>query len=146
MLQTMTIRNSSLRQPSVLRCTFIQVRRKHLENQTTFPSNTSGRKIRTIWTATKVGAAAWCHATTETTVTTETAEIKTVIFLEYIVLQTWFEFFGVSTKITDLTFLPLLQIGTDASILSYVKMMSYAKEMIPDICGQHLNNSELHKY
>ena len=37
-------------------------------------------------------------------------------------------------------------IGTDVSILSYVKMMSYAKDMIPDICGQYLNNSELHKY
>ena len=33
--------------------------------------------------------------------------------------------------------------------ISYVKMfkmLSYAKDSIPDICAQHLNNSELHKY
>ena len=51
--------------------------------------------------------------------------------------------FAVSTKITDLIFLLMFYIGTNASILSYVKMMSYAKYLIPDICGQHLNNSEL---
>ena len=36
--------------------------------------------------------------------------------------------------------------GLDASILSYVKMLSYAKDLIPDICGIHINNSELHKF
>ena len=36
----------------------------------------------------------------------------------------------------------MLYIWTDA----YIKMLSYAKDLIPDICGQHLNNSELHKY
>ena len=56
------------------------------------------------------------------------------------------EFFTVSTKLTDLTFLSMLYIWTDALILSYVKMLSYAKDLIPDICGQHLNNSELQKY
>ena len=25
-------------------------------------------------------------------------------------------------------------------------MLSYAKDLIPDICGKNLNNSELHKY
>ena len=25
-------------------------------------------------------------------------------------------------------------------------MLPYAKDLIPDIYGQHLNNSELHKY
>ena len=56
-----------------------------------------------------------------------------------------FEFFTVSTKMADLTFLPMLYISTDDSILCYVKMLSYAKDLIPDICGQHLNYSELHK-
>ena len=55
-------------------------------------------------------------------------------------------FFAVSTKMTDLTFLPMLHIWTDVSILSYVKMLLYAKALIPDIYGQHLNNSDLHKY
>ena len=55
------------------------------------------------------------------------------------------EFFVVSTEILDLTFLPLLYTWTDASILSCVKMLSYAEDLIPDICGQHLNDSELHK-
>ena len=45
-----------------------------------------------------------------------------------------------------LIFLPMLYIWTYASILSYDKMLSYAKYLISDICGQHLNNSELHKY
>ena len=49
-------------------------------------------------------------------------------------------------KMTDLTFLLMLYIWTDASILSYVKILSCGKDLIPDICGQHLNNSELHKY
>ena len=40
----------------------------------------------------------------------------------------------------------MLYIQTNASILSYVKMLLYAKDLIPDICGQHLNYSELHKY
>ena len=40
----------------------------------------------------------------------------------------------------------MLYIWTYASILSYDKMLSYAKYLISDICGQHLNNSELHKY
>ena len=39
---------------------------------------------------------------------------------------------------TDLTFLPMLYMWTDASILRYVKILSYAKDLIPDICGQHL--------
>ena len=56
------------------------------------------------------------------------------------------EFFTVSLKMTDLTFLPMLYTWTDASILRYVKMLSYAKDLIPNICGQHLNNSELHKF
>ena len=56
-----------------------------------------------------------------------------------------FEFFAVCTNVTDLTFLPMLYIWTDASKLSYVKMLSYADDLIPDICGQHLNNLELHK-
>ena len=57
-----------------------------------------------------------------------------------------FKFFTVSTKITDLTFLSKFYIRTNDSILSYVKMMSYAKDLVPDIFGQHLNNSELYKY
>ena len=40
----------------------------------------------------------------------------------------------------------MLCIWTDALFLSYDKMLSYAKDLIPGICGQHLNNSELHKY
>ena len=40
----------------------------------------------------------------------------------------------------------MLYISTDALLLSYVKMLSYAKDLIPDICGQHLNNLEIHKY
>ena len=56
------------------------------------------------------------------------------------------EFFTVSTKLTDLTFLPMLCTWTDASILNHVKMLSYTKDLIPVICGQHLNNSELQKY
>ena len=43
-------------------------------------------------------------------------------------------------NMTALTFLPMLYMWTDASILSYVKMLSYAKDLIPDICWQHLNN------
>ena len=38
-------------------------------------------------------------------------------------------------KMTDLTFLPMLYIWTDASKLSYVKMLSYAKDWIPQISG-----------
>ena len=38
--------------------------------------------------------------------------------------RTRFEFFTVSIKMTDLTFLPMLYIWTDDSILSYVKMLS----------------------
>ena len=34
----------------------------------------------------------------------------------------------------------------DTSIVSYFKILSYAKDLIPDICGQYLNNSELQKY
>ena len=55
------------------------------------------------------------------------------------------EFFAVFTKMADLTFLSMLYISTDASILSYVKMLSHAKYLIPDICGQHLNYLELYK-
>ena len=40
----------------------------------------------------------------------------------------------------------MLYIWTDDLILSYVEIFSYAKDLIPDICGQHLNNSELYKY
>ena len=46
---------------------------------------------------------------------------------------------------TDLTFLPMLYIWTNASVLGYVTMLSYAKDLVPDICGQHFNNSELQK-
>ena len=46
----------------------------------------------------------------------------------------------------DLTFLPMLYTWTNASILSYVTTVSYTQDLIPDICRQHLNNSELHKY
>ena len=72
-------------------------------------------------------------------------------FIKYLVPITdplaTFEFFAVSTKMINLTFLPMLHIWTDASILSYVKMLSYAKDLIiPEICGQHFNDSELHKY
>ena len=49
-------------------------------------------------------------------------------------------------KMTDLTFLLMLYIWTDASILSYVKILSCGKDLIPGLCGQKLNNSELHKY
>ena len=31
-------------------------------------------------------------------------------------------------------------------ILTYVKMLSYAEDLIPKICWQHLDNSEIHKY
>ena len=44
------------------------------------------------------------------------------------------------------TFLPMLYIWTDVSILSYVKMLPYAKDFIPDICWKQLNNLKLHKY
>ena len=57
-----------------------------------------------------------------------------------------FEFFAVPTEMTYLTFLPMLYMWPYASILSYVKMLSCAKDLIPGICGQNLNNSELHKY
>ena len=57
-----------------------------------------------------------------------------------------FQVFRSFHKITDLTFLPKLYIRTNDSILSYAKMMSYAKNLVPDIFGQHLNNSEWHKY
>ena len=57
-----------------------------------------------------------------------------------------FSQFTVYTYLTDLTFLPMLYRWTHASILSYVKMLSCAKDLIPDIGGQGLNNLELHKY
>ena len=60
--------------------------------------------------------------------------------------RTTIKFFAVSTKIKDLTFLPMSYIWTNALILSYVKMLSYAKDLILDICGQQLNNSELQEY
>ena len=53
--------------------------------------------------------------------------------------------FAALTKMTDLTFLPMFYILTDDPILSHDKMLSYAKDLIPDICWQHLNNSKLHK-
>ena len=56
------------------------------------------------------------------------------------------EFFAVFTNMTDPAFLAMLYIWTDHLILSYVKMLSYAKDLICDICGQDLNNSELHIY
>ena len=34
----------------------------------------------------------------------------------------------------------MLYIWTDASMLSDVKMLSFVKDLIPDICGRHLNN------
>ena len=40
---------------------------------------------------------------------------------------------------TDLTFLPMLYIWTNDSILSYVKMLSNVQDWIPNICGQHKN-------
>ena len=55
------------------------------------------------------------------------------------------EFFAVSTKMTDLTFRSVLHTSTDASILSCVKILNYAKDLIPDNRGQHLNYLELHK-
>ena len=48
------------------------------------------------------------------------------------------EFFAVFTKMIDVTFLPMLYTWTNASILSYVTTVSYAEDLIPDICGQHL--------
>ena len=46
-----------------------------------------------------------------------------------------FEFFTLFTKMTDLTFLPMLYTWTNASILNYVKMLSYTKDLNPDIVG-----------
>ena len=40
----------------------------------------------------------------------------------------------------------MVYMWTNTSVLSYVKMLSYAKDVIPDICGQNLNNLELLKY
>ena len=48
------------------------------------------------------------------------------------------EFFAVFTKMIDVTFLPMLYTWTNASILSYVTTVSYAEDLTPDICGQHL--------
>ena len=45
-----------------------------------------------------------------------------------------------------MAFLQMLYKGTNDSILSYGKMLSYAKDLVSDICGQGINNSELHKY
>ena len=45
------------------------------------------------------------------------------------------EFFAISAKMTDLTFLPMLHIWMDALILSDAKMLSYAKDLIPHIVG-----------
>ena len=53
------------------------------------------------------------------------------------------EFFTVSTKMTDLKFLLMLYIWTNVSMLNYVKMLSYAKDLIPEMFREHLNNSEL---
>ena len=44
------------------------------------------------------------------------------------------------------TFLPMLYIWTDVSILSYLKMLLYTKDFIPDIYEKQLNNLKLHKY
>ena len=43
--------------------------------------------------------------------------------------------FSVFTKMTDLTYLPMLYIWTNASVLSYMylKLLSYAKDLIPNI-------------
>ena len=60
-------------------------------------------------------------------------------------LMNTIELFTDSTKMADSIFLPMLYMWTDASILSYVEMLSCAKDLIPDICGQCLNNSGLHK-
>ena len=43
------------------------------------------------------------------------------------------EFFAVCTNVADLTFLSMLT-------------CFHTKDLILDICGKHLNNSELHKY
>ena len=40
---------------------------------------------------------------------------------------------------TDLTFLSMLYIWTDVSMLSYVKMVSYSRDLIPDRIAQILN-------
>ena len=56
-----------------------------------------------------------------------------------------FEFFAVCTNVSDLAFLPMLSIWTNASILIMLKYY-HAKDLIPDICGQQLNNLELHKF
>ena len=56
------------------------------------------------------------------------------------------EFLALSTKMTDLTLLSMLYTWTNASKLGYVKMLSYANILIPDICGQMLKKSELQKY
>ena len=53
-----------------------------------------------------------------------------------------FGFFILSTKMTDLTFLANVVYWTDAIILSYAKMLSYAKDLTPDICRKHINNSK----
>ena len=47
-----------------------------------------------------------------------------------------FEFYTVSTKMRDLTFLPMSNIRTDASVSSYIfKKVSYANDLIPDNYG-----------
>ena len=56
-----------------------------------------------------------------------------------------FEFFAVCTNVADLAFLPMLSIWTNASILIMLEYY-HAKDLIPYICGQHLNNLELHKF
>ena len=56
------------------------------------------------------------------------------------------EFFVVFRNVADLRFLPMLHIWTNGSMLCYVKMLSYTHDLIPDICWQHLDNLELHKY
>ena len=43
--------------------------------------------------------------------------------------MTTIEFFVVSTKVTDLTFLPMLQIFTFMYIYSYHKMLTFAKKL-----------------
>ena len=59
-----------------------------------------------------------------------------------IVFHTAMSYVVVSTNVVDLIFLPMLYIWAHISILSYVKMLSHAKDLIPNICGQHLNNLE----
>ena len=47
------------------------------------------------------------------------------------------EFFVVCPNVVNVTFLPKLYIWTDASILSYIKMLSYAKDFTLTFVGNN---------